>query len=282
MLDALDVLVETAAAAMGTPLVLRRDLSWPHRESSVAEVRDAAGTAWIVKQERDPAVFAREVRALRDWAPRVGEGMAPRLRATVASRSVLVMDRLPGRAGVAATAAEFRQAGALIRRLHEAEPASADAGYAARATDNVNRWVREVPGVVGAAELDFVHARLPLLASLPAGRNCPVHNDNQPRNWLTGPDGTVRLIDFGRAKRDYQLRDFERMQYREWPGRPDLREAFFDGYGRTLTDDEEQALSCMGAAGAVTTVLWARAHGDPGYEQDGRRTLELLRGAGRT
>lgn len=277
MLDPLDVVVDLAAGAVGMPLRMCRDCSWPHGESTVVEVRDAVGTSWIVKQVRDPAVFAREVRALRDWAPRLGEGRAPRLVATVAGSSLIVMDRLAGRAGAAATAAEFHQAGGLIRRLHEVEPVTADPDYPARAADNIDRWVRRVPGVVGVAELDFVRARL---RSMPGVRSGPIHDDNQPRNWLTGPDGTVRLIDFGRAKRDVQLRDFERMRHQEWRARPDLEEAFFDGYGRMLSDGEEEALRCIGAVAAVTTILWAREHADEAFEQHGRRTLERLRAAG--
>jgi Ser/Thr protein kinase RdoA (MazF antagonist) len=140
--------------------------------------------------------------------------------------------------------------------------------------------VRQVPGVVGAAELDFVRAEIKMMESMSAAWNGPIHNDNQPRNWLTDADGTVRLIDFGKAKRDVQLRDFERMQHQEWRSRPDLREAFFDGYGRALSDAEEQMLTCIGAVAAVTTVLWARAHAAEAFEQHGWRTLEFLRSTG--
>jgi hypothetical protein len=277
-LDRADVLIELASDALGTPVTPVHDLSWPHGESTVIEARDPGGTLWIVKQVRDPAVHTRETRALRDWAPRLGAGSAPRLVAAVEDRSLIVMDRLPGRAGVATTASEFRQAGHLIRRLHEAEPATPDPGYPARAAHDVDRWIRRMPGVVSAAELGFVRSRLALLESMPPMPSGPVHNDNQPRNWLTDAGGRVRVVDFGKAKRDVQLRDFERMRHQEWRGRPDLREAFFDGYGRTLTGDEEQALDCIGAVAALTTILWARSHGAGPFEQHGRQTLERLRG----
>ncbi|MDI6098874.1 phosphotransferase [Actinoplanes sp. NEAU-A12] len=280
MLDPLHVVVGLAASELSTPLTLRHDHSWPHREATVAEVLDAGGTPWIVKQVRVPEAFTREVRALREWAPRLGEGMAPRLIATVPGSSVMVMDKLPGRAGSASTAAEFHQASRLLRPLHEAEPATADAGYPARAADSVDRWIQRVPGVVDAADLDFVRAQIRLLETMPDVRSGPIHNDYQPRNWLTDAGATVRVIDFGKSKRDVQLRDFERMWYQEWRHRPDLREAFFDGYGRTLSDGEERALACIGAVGALTTVLWARSHGAESFERHGRRMLELLRGRG--
>ena len=213
VLDPVDVVVDRAASEMTTSLVLHQDHSWNHGESTVLEVRDAAGTPWIVKQVRDAGAFEREIRALREWAPRLGDGMAPSLRAVVADGLLLVMDRLPGRAGIATTGAEFQQAGRLIRRLHEAAPTRPDPDYPARAVSNVDRWLHRVPGVVDDAELDFVRGQLALMASMPAARAGPVHNDNQPRNWLTDPGGTLRVIDFGKAKRDVQLRDFERMRH---------------------------------------------------------------------
>lgn len=152
------------------------------------------------------------------------------------------------------------------------EPTTADPDYPRRAAAGVDEWVH--------AQLDFVRAQLRLLESMPAVRSGPIHNDNQPRNWLTDEAGTVRLIDFGKAKRDCLLRDMERLQHQEWRGRPDLRDAFFDGYGRTLSDAEERALACIGAVAAVTTILWARHHGDADFERHGRRTLQLLRDAG--
>ena len=262
-------------------MLLVRDHSWEHGESTVLEVRDPDGTPWIVKQARQPEAFEREIRALRDWAPRLGEGRAPRLRAALPERSLLVMNRLPGRAGVASTPAEFGQAGRLIRRLHDAEPATPDPDYPARAAHNVERWLRTVPGVVGPADVDFVRAQIALMESMPAALAGPIHNDNQPRNWLTDGDGTVRVIDFGKAKRDLQLRDFERMRQAEWRGRPDLRVAFLDGYGRPLTDAEERMLVCVGAVAAITTILWSRAHGDERFENHGRQTLRRLAGAPR-
>lgn len=68
------------------------------------------------------------------------------------------------------------------------------------------------------------------------------------------------------------------MRYREWNARGGLREAFFDGCGRALTDTEQRMLACMGAVSAVTTILWARAHADPVFEREGRRILASLGG----
>lgn len=272
-------MLHLAEAALEAPVTLVHDHSWSHGESTVLEVRDASGTPWIVKRHTQPVGFDREVAALRDWAPRLGEGRAPRLRAALAEHHILVTTRLPGRAGTASTPAEYRQAGILTRRLHDAEPATTDPGYPARARENVDRWLHRVPGVVDAGDLAFVRSQIALLESMPPPARCPVHNDNQPRNWLSDDDGTVRVIDFGRARRDLRVRDFERMEQDQWRVRPDLRDAFLDGYGRPLTDAEERVLRCVGAVAAVTTVMWARAHGDAPFEAHGRETLRRLAAA---
>jgi Ser/Thr protein kinase RdoA (MazF antagonist) len=271
-----DATLDLASAVLGRPVTLVRDRSWDHGEATVLEVRDAGGTPWIVKRVGRPQTFERETRALRDWAPLLGDGRAPRLEATDPERSLLVMNRLPGRACVASTTAEFRQAGRLIRRLHDAEPATPDPDYPARAGVDVDRWLHRVPGVADRADVDFVRAQIALMGSMPPALTVPVHNDNQPRNWLSDADGTVRVIDFGKARRDILVRDFERMQQAEWRDRPDLRDAFLDGYGRPLTDAEERMLACVGAVAALTTVLWGRAHGDRAFEDHGRRTLRRL------
>lgn len=279
MLDPPETVVERAARELGRRLEIRHDRSWTHGESSVFEVTDPDGTAWIVKQVRDPGVFESEVHALRSWAPRLGEGLAPALVAAAADRAVMVMDRLPGESGTADTAEEYRQAGRLIRRLHDAGDTAPDPDCPARAAERVDRWVRRLPGVVDGPSLDFVRAQIRLMDSMDPVRKGPIHNDNQPRNWLTDSNGTVRIIDFGKAKVDVQVRDFERLRYREWTARPELRDAFFDGYGRALTDHEEGMLACIAAVSALTTILWARAHAAASFELEGRRLLDRLRAA---
>jgi hypothetical protein len=39
-------------------------------------------------------------------------------------------------------------------------------------------------------------------------------------------------------------------------GRPDLRAAFFEGYGRELADKEERSLRCLAALDAVSAISW--------------------------
>lgn len=59
-------------------------------------------------------------------------------------------------------------------------------------------------------------------------------------------------------------------------GRPDLYEAFLDGYGRPLTDAEQERLVTDAALDAVSGIAFGTAHGDPELVERGRRTLARL------
>lgn len=199
-------LLRYAARVLGD-VELQADRSWDYAEAHVLEVIDGDGTGWIVKHCYRDRVFDRETKALADWAPAVGPDLAPRLYVYDAQSRTFVMDRLPGTAGVASTPDTHRQAGVLIRRLH-----------------------------------------------------------NQPRNWLVDDAKTVRLIDFGKAEIDAWIRDIDRMYFAEWVHHPDLEDAFFEGYGSPLSDEDRERLRCLGAATSITGRLWAREHHSPAFE----------------
>ena len=96
------------------------------------------------------------------------------------------------------------------------------------------------------------------------------HGDYHPRNWLWD-DGTVRVIDFGRAAWRPAMTDLARLATREWLGRPELETAFLEGYG----DDprEAGAWARMQLAEAVGTAAWAHQVGDEAFEAQGLRML---------
>jgi hypothetical protein len=64
-----------------------------------------------------------------------------------------------------------------------------------------------------------------------------------------------------------------------WAGRPDLYEALLAGYGRPLTDVEEERLFVDAALDALSGIQFGAAHGDPGLVERGKRTLKRLRAA---
>ncbi|MET8771844.1 hypothetical protein [Streptomyces sp. NPDC004658] len=66
-----------------------------------------------------------------------------------------------------------------------------------------------------------------------------------------------------------------------WAGRPDLREAFFSGYGRQLTPPETERLALESALDAVSGIQFGATHDDPELVERGRRTLARLRADGK-
>jgi Ser/Thr protein kinase RdoA (MazF antagonist) len=107
----------------------------------------------------------------------------------------------------------------------------------------------------------------------------PTHGDAQPKNFLwDAAAGRLALIDFERAEPAPAVRDLVRLEYGSWYGHPGLRAAFFDGYGRLLTPDEEAALRSFAALDALSGIQWGTANGDMEVVERGYRTLAALSG----
>jgi Ser/Thr protein kinase RdoA (MazF antagonist) len=262
------------------PVTLVRDLSWRLGDNKVVEVTDLGGRRWIAKAVLHREGYERELRALRRWAPALGAG-APVLLAADDGQQLLIMASRPGRLAEETNAeidpAVHEQAGRLTRLLHDAEPPVLDADAAASTARKLEIWISRGSGLLTDEDIDFSREEVRPMAGLGPVPTVPCHLDNQPRNWLVGNGGTVSLIDFGMCKQDVWVRDVRRLYVQQWVGRPDLRDAFYAGYGRTPTEADLALLRCYLAYSALSTVVWGREHGDPDFEEQGRRTLAELR-----
>jgi hypothetical protein len=89
----------------------------------------------------------------------------------------------------------------------------------------------------------------------------------------------VSLIDFERAETSLAVRDLARLEYGAWDGRPFLRDAFMEGYGRALTEDEESALRDLAALDAASAVQWGAANNDTSIMRRAYRALARLQSA---
>jgi hypothetical protein len=112
-------------------------------------------------------------------------------------------------------------------------------------------------------------------AAIPPGSPC--HLDFHPRNWLVSESGTVSLIDFEHSRIDVPARDLVRLRFRIWPTRPDLQDAFFEGYGRHFTDAEDELTWHLGALDALTSLARGRDTHNPELTAFGLSTLRQLR-----
>lgn len=59
-------------------------------------------------------------------------------------------------------------------------------------------------------------------------------------------------------------------------GRPDLEQAFWNGYGREVTAAEQRALRCLSALDAASVIVWAVPNADHEIVERGRATLARL------
>ncbi|NUW34540.1 hypothetical protein HTZ77_24320 [Nonomuraea sp. SMC257] len=256
--------------------VIMADRSWPHAESIVLHIRDRHGKDWIAKHCRREEHFAQELVAYREWVPALG-GLAPTLLGQDERHRTLLLTFEPGEVETYDGAGTYRQAGALIRRFHDAADQRAGDDFVALLAARLDRALSRGREIFSRRDADFLREQLKRLNCLPEPMRVPVHADNQPRNWLVDTSGTVRLIDFGLSRWDVWIRDLVRLYYRDWRREPELQDAFLDGYGRRLHAADLELLQVLGAITAVTTVLWARERGDAGFESQGWNTLALVR-----
>ena len=84
----------------------------------------------------------------------------------------------------------------------------------------------------------------------------------------------LSVIDFEHSRPDFWPFDVEKLLTEV--GGTGLEAAFWQGYGTSLTDAETRVLERYSALNALSTVVWAREHGDEAFEADGRRRLAEL------
>jgi Ser/Thr protein kinase RdoA (MazF antagonist) len=252
-----------------------------------------------VKTYQDPAHWASEAHGYEQWAPAFGD-FAPRLLAVRDKEPLaLVISELPGQSlakvqlAASQEQAVWRAAGQALVALHNLAvgeyfgPCRRDgtrAGtpiYQAQAyistvfDDWVDRGIRA--GYLSDDELAIIRATLGLLPAFEGERPLPCHRDYYPANWLVTADGVwTGVIDFEFAYWDVRVADFTRYPDWDWINRPDLVEAFFEGYGRTFTPEEEQQRLVAHAQYALSAIVWGRENSYHGFAEEGRQALRRL------
>jgi 8-oxo-dGTP diphosphatase len=284
MKTGLPTLITAAVQDAGGEIIAVVDRSWPRDNSAVWEVTTATCRRLFVKRHPTVRFHEREVNAYRNVVPVLGRGRAPELIAADRNLLAVVLTALPGVLvkGSSLSLDEelevYQQAGQLLRRIH-------DAPVAADGMDGIERLVvrheehlRRTDGLLNAREIALVRESADALMAIRSGlRMAPTHGDFQPRNFLW--DQTTRrlgLIDFERAEDGPVLRDLVRLEIGPWAERADLRDSFFAGYGRDLTDEERTALRYLGVLDALSGLQWGTAHGDIEVTRRSRDTFARL------
>jgi len=252
-------------AVLGPAKVIA-DRSWAHGKSLVLEVLDGHGVVWFVKQHRDLSWYRSELFAYRRWVPALG-ARAPVLRACDDDLRSLVLSAVPGESADWRHQAVHREAGVVLRRLHDAESIGRWEDLAADKQEELERWAAGAGGLLTGRELGFARSQLRALEHLAAPVRVPCHLDYTPRNWLVA-GRRVGVVDFEEAAPDVWINDLGRLYFGWWrnplasgqtvPAGADLQEAFLDGYGRHPTDEELFLLRACYALTAVRLVVLAR------------------------
>ena len=247
---------------------------------AVARISARSGEEYVVKKHADRAKHDREVHANQHWTPALGSS-APQLVAADAQALTIVTTALNGRPypGLLTTTAHHR-AGTILRRFHDAEAPRPLPGYRDWLRDRAAYWTGRARPFINAADLGNASAHLAALQQATAPDGVPCHLDFQPRNWLLGPAADLYLVDFEHARADIALRDLVRLRFRVWPGRPDLKDAFLNGYGRDLTGSDTETLQQLGALDALTAIARGHQNHDIRLVQYGHSTLQQLRASG--
>lgn len=176
----------------------------------------------------------------------------------------------------------YRQAGVFLQTLHTLpfdadDPLPLAEAFEARA----KTWLARAADLIDAELVARVEERAAetadLLGALGPAR-VPCHRDYTARNWLVdGADGVkLSVIDFEHSRLDFWLFDAEKLVTEV--GGTGLEAAFWKGYGTFPTDAERRVLELYSALNALSTVVWAREHGDAAFEAEGRKRLGGLRG----
>jgi len=252
--------------------------------SSVLQIRDASGTIWFLKRHADPARHRAELTAYDQWVPALHDA-APRLRAFDSSLLAIILSAAAGEAAPwpaseasgprtdrSAERDVQRQAGKILRRLHDAQPPLPWPDFARVKIEQFDQLKPAAAALLEPRTLDLVRAEIAALADLPAPARVPCHHDYTPRNWLVDR-GALSVIDFEWSGLDARVADLARLHLGVWATRPDLREAFLDGYGHELSQADHRILRGCAVLTAVWLLVKARETGQPSFEDATRVSL---------
>lgn len=251
--------------------VLEADHSWGQVERSVLQLRYDGRDVIVKAGGPDDHHMDREIQAHHEFvAPLAKLELAPQVLHAHAGLRLLATTFLPGRL-IEGNLAEhepdtYRQAGRALALLHGQGSRSGE-DYEARADAKAAAWLRR-DHRIAADVVDRLRAEL--AKPLPPRPVVPTHGDWQPRNWLVD-NGRLAVIDFGRADWRPAATDLGRMAAQQFRGRPDLEEAFLDGYG--ADPREPSAWYRDQVREAIGTAVWAHLVGDEDFEQQGHRMI---------
>lgn len=299
--DPFTEVLDWCASELG-PVEIVSDTTRQHAglRAAAHRLRTSSGDCYV-KTHRVRSQWESEVHAYEQWAPALGD-LAPRLLAVRAEEPLaLVISELPGTVleEIQSTLsreqerAAWQAAGQALAALHNLAVGEyfgacrRDGACAGIPVRDARQYIAESiaqttqggikGGYLGQDELSIVRAACALLPAFEGELPVPCHGDYCPPNWVINPQGVwAGVIDFERASWDVRVADFTRYPSWDWIERPDLAEAFFEGYGRTFTPREEQQRLLAHTQYSLSAVVWGMENSYFGFAADGRQALKHL------
>jgi thiamine kinase-like enzyme len=241
------------ASVVRTPITPLKDWSWPDGTASVVEFLDGRGARWIVKRHRFDERYRTERTAYERWVPAIAD-RAPKLAATDDTLRTLLLSSLPRDGTDWHDDSVRRDAGAVLRRLHDAEPIEPSSDLAAEKLAELEEWERRGGGLVTRREADFARWAVRALATFPVPERVPCHRDYTPRNWILRA-GRVHVVDFEEMRPEPWVTDLGRMAIGSWRDEPEMMDPVLDGYGRYLTANDMAIMRCLYTVTAVRHIV---------------------------
>ncbi|WP_331764952.1 aminoglycoside phosphotransferase family protein (plasmid) [Streptomyces sp. NBC_01136] len=233
------------------------DVSWPRGSSRVWRVAAGADVAFV-KLSPSTTDYEREIHGYAYAARALAPHEAPRLLASDPDLQAIITSPQPGDVvrDLPLEAEEERRvhelAGHLLRRWHDhSDPASGQNLEDIRASmaDQAQEAAACLESTAGhldakqRALVQCVSRELPQLAEdLPAVYQ---HGDYSTRNWMWDRGHGHGVIDFAMSAYGIAVEEFVWLCGAVWAVRPDLKAAYFSGYGRPLSVSEERVLRLL-------------------------------------
>lgn len=262
---------------MAGPAEVVADHSWPGTSTTVLRLRAADGRQMILKSNTSGDSFRRELAALTQCAPALGAS-APQLLDVDEDAQLLLMTAVTGQPLQSLTLTSqqerraYEQAGALLARFHATAPRTVLPAFGAERAAYIRAQLTDGTHPLDRVDLTVLDEALHQLEALPPQRAQPSHLDFTSRNILWD-EAEVGVIDFETSRYEAVGRDFLRITQRTLYHRPDLRTAFYRGYGREPERAESELMRICTVTDAAAIVVTATACGQHAFAAEARAIL---------
>ena len=243
---------------------------------------------YYLKRHENRSHYLAEVRALDLWIPRLPNEpwwSVPKVVATADELGAVIITGLPGlileenSVESSARTKIFELAGAFAKSLHSSRiDLSSEPTFQTYTGEQLDRILLVAEPHIDSATLQWVDSLVRRSDAWEGLELVPTHCDFSPRNWLCcDEDAPLGIIDWERSRPGYFVEDFQRMVQDHWLDEPQLKDAFFAGYGREPSELEWRQANQVVLINAVGGVPWSISHGDSDFEQRNRAVIERLK-----